>query len=102
MDCKIYRKFNSDLKNFTDLELIEHFNNYGKNENRINNLETLLKNNIYSQYLIYFDIAYYKEHNKDLKLENDSDYIIDYLENRINDGRKISSKLSTFKKINKS
>jgi hypothetical protein len=30
MDCKIYRKFNSDLKNFTDLELIEYFNNYGK------------------------------------------------------------------------
>ena len=41
MDCKIYRKYNSDLKNFTDLELENHFNVYGKNENRIYNLETL-------------------------------------------------------------
>ena len=95
MDCKIYRNFNSDLKNFTDLELENHFNSYGKNENRIYNLETLMKLNIH---LIYFNIDYYKEHNKDLKFESDSDYIFDYLENRINDNRKISSKLIEFKK----
>ena len=41
MDCKIYRDFNSDLKDLTNLELENHFNVYGKNENRIYNLETL-------------------------------------------------------------
>ena len=41
MDCKIYRKFNSDLKEFTDLELENHFNSYSKNENRIYNMKTL-------------------------------------------------------------
>ena len=92
MDCKIYRKYNNDLKNLTDLELENHFNGYGKNENRIYNLESLMKKNI------YFNIDYYKEHNKELKFESDCDYIIDYLENRINDNRKISSKLTEFKK----
>jgi predicted SAM-dependent methyltransferase len=95
MDCKIYRKYNSDLKNYTDLELENHFNSYGKNENRIYNLESLIKKNIH---LIYFNIDNYKENNKDLKFESDSDYIIDYLENRINGNRKISSKLTEFKK----
>jgi len=95
MDCTIYRKFNNDLKDHTDLQLIDHFNSSGKNENRIYNLETLLENNIH---LIYLDLDYYKEHNKDLFFENDNDYIIDYLENRINDGREISSKLNMFKK----
>lgn len=95
MDCKIYRKFNSDLKNHTDLELENHFNAYGKNENRIYNLDTLMKKNIH---LIYFNLDTYKEHNKDLNFENDVDYIFDYLENRLNDNRKISSKLTEFKK----
>ena len=98
MDCKIYRKFNSDLKDYTDLELVNHFNVYGKNENRIYNFDTLMKKNIH---LIYFNLDTYKEHNKDLNFENDVDYIFDYLENRLNDNRKISSKLTEFKKINK-
>ena len=46
MDCKIYRKFNIDLESFTDSQLIEHFNCYGKNENRIYNIESL--NNYFS------------------------------------------------------
>lgn len=62
MDCKIYRKYNSDLKNYTDLELENHFNVYGKNENRIYNYDTLIKKNIH---LIYFNIDYYKENNKE-------------------------------------
>ena len=95
MDCKIYRKFNRDLQNHSDLELIDHYNNNGKNENRIHNMETLLKDNIY---LIYFDLEYYKNHNKDLNFENDIDFIIDYLENRINDNRMISSKLTDIKR----
>ena len=95
MDCTIYRKFNNDLKDHTDLQLIDHFNSSGKNENRIYNLETLLENNIH---LIYLDLDYYKEHNKDLFFFFFNDYIIDYLENRINDGREISSKLNMFKK----
>lgn len=96
MDCKIYRNFNNDLENYTDLELAQHFDFYGKNENRIYNLETLKKH----QLLQYFDLDYYKKNNLDLKFESDSDYIIDYLENRINDNRRISSKLTEFK-INK-
>lgn len=51
MDCNIYRKFNIDLESYTDLELVKHFNYYGKNENRIYNSERLYsilsnKNNI--------------------------------------------------------
>jgi len=95
MDCKIYKKFNSDLRYYSDSQLNEHFNIYGKNENRVYNLETLLKRNIY---LRYFDLDYYIEHNKDLKFENNVDYIYDYLDNRINDNREISAKLSAFKK----
>ena len=94
MDCNIYKKFNRDLENLSDLELVNHFNIFGKNENRIYNIDTLLKNNIQ---LIYFNIDYYKENNKDLIFKNDVDYILDYLENRINDNRKISSKLTEFK-----
>ena len=94
MDCKIYRYFNHDLKHFNDNELIQHFNMHGRHENRIHNLETLMSRN---QYLIYFNIDYYKEHNKDLKFNSNIDYIFDYLENRINDNRKISSKLTEFK-----
>lgn len=95
LNYKIYRRLNLDLKNYNNLQLKEHFNIYGRNENRIYNFETLLKKNIY---LIYFDLQYYKEHNKDLKFNNDIDYVLDYLENRINDNREISFKLSNFKK----
>lgn len=36
-NCKIYKKYNSDLKNLNDEELINHFVNYGINEGRISN-----------------------------------------------------------------
>ena len=95
MDLKFYRYYNNDLKHLTDDELIKHFNVFGKNENRIHNLETLIKNN---PYLIYFNIRYYKENNKDLNFKSDVEYILDYLQNRINDNRKINPILTEFKK----
>ena len=95
MDLKIYKYFNNDLKHLSDCELIKHFNVFGKNENRIYNFETLIKKNTN---LIYFDIGYYKENNKDLKFKSDFEYVFDYLENRINDNRKINPILTEFKK----
>lgn len=41
MDYKIYRKFNKDLENYNEQKLMEHFNKYGKYEDRIYNLESL-------------------------------------------------------------
>ena len=50
---KIYKKFNKDLQKFNDSELQKHFNIFGKNEDRIYNLKTLIEKNIH---LIYFDL----------------------------------------------
>ena len=33
MDINYYKNFNLDLINFTNNNIIKHFNNYGKNEN---------------------------------------------------------------------
>ena len=98
MDCKIYREFNSDLKNHTDLELENHFNVYGKNENRIYNLETLKKH----PSLQHFDLDYYKENNLDLKFESDDEYLIDFVKYRTGDNRRISSNYNKDNYINKS
>lgn len=46
LDIKIYRLFNTDLKNYDDSELIKHYNSNGKNEKRIHNIESL--NNYFS------------------------------------------------------
>ena len=37
MDINYYKNFNMDLIRFSNNALIKHYNNYGKNENRIYN-----------------------------------------------------------------
>jgi len=75
MDCKIYRMFNIDLKNYTDLELVEHFNNYGKNENRVYNLETL-EHKLFN----IIDCKIYRLFNIDLKNYTDLE-LVDHFNN---------------------
>jgi len=94
MNLEIYKEFNKDLKNFNDDQLIEHFDIFGKNENRIFDINSLFNLN---EHLIYFDLNYYKLNNNDLNFSNDVDWVLDYLRNRINDGRKISENLTDFK-----
>jgi len=60
MDINYYKNFNIDLINFSNNALIKHFNNYGKNENRIYN-ETIF----YEKYLD-FDYILYGTINKDV------------------------------------
>jgi hypothetical protein len=60
MDINYYKKFNIDLIKFSNNALINHFNNYGKNENRIYN-ETIF----YKKYPD-FDYNLYGAINKDL------------------------------------
>jgi SAM-dependent methyltransferase len=48
-------------------------------------------------HLQFFDINYYIENNNDLYFDTKEEYIIDYLENRLNDNRKISLELTSFK-----
>lgn len=94
MDITIYKTFNSDLEELTNSELIYHYDTFGFKENRIHNLDSLIEKNVH---LKYFDLDYYIENNKDLIFENSLDYIVDYLEYRLNDNRKISEKLTDFK-----
>ena len=43
MNISIYRKFNSDICNYSDIELKTHYQLHGCNENRIYDLNSLLK-----------------------------------------------------------
>ena len=60
MDINYYKNFNMDLIRFSNSALIKHYNNYGKNENRIYN-ETVF----YEKYPD-FDYVLYGAINKDL------------------------------------
>jgi hypothetical protein len=60
MDINYYKNFNIDLIKFSNNELIKHYNNYGKNENRIYN-ETVF----YEKYSD-FDYILYGTINKDI------------------------------------
>ena len=94
MNISIYKKFNQDISHYSDTELKTHYQLHGCNENRIYNLNSLLKKHIH---LKYFDLNYYIENNPELNFTNKLDYVIDYLDNRLNDNRKISNKLTIFK-----
>jgi len=72
----IYRNNNNDLKNFNDTELLNHFNNYGKNENRIYSIRQYLEE-IYS-----FNVNIYRENNKDLEKLTDNELFKHFYDNR--------------------
>ena len=90
----IYREFNSDLKYYTPENLIQHFKDFGINENRIFSFETLLKKH---KRLQYFDLEYYKQNNLDLKFTNDLDYVLDFLKIKNLGKKKISQKMDDLK-----
>lgn len=54
-----YRKYNNDLKNLSDEDLINHYINFGKKEKRI-----------FCDPVKEFDYVYYLKNNSDIKLNN--------------------------------
>ena len=60
MDINYYKNFNIDLIKFSNNALINHFNNYGKNENRIYNESIFYEKYPDFEYILYGTI------NKDL------------------------------------
>lgn len=98
IDMDIYREFNIDLKitinHDIERKLSEHYKVFGRKENRICNMDTLLKNHIHFR---YFNVDDYKEYNTDLNFTSDKRYVVDYLQNQLNSGRKISKKMEEFK-----
>ena len=98
VDFIIYKKYNPDLQHLSGKDLEFHWQHHGIHEGRIHNLQTLIQK---SEHLLYFDVDYYIKKNTHLKFENKTDYTIDYLENRLNDGLDINEQLTTFKKKSK-
>jgi len=74
-NLSIYKKINSDLKNLSDNELIEHYFNYGKYENRIYKLPD------------DFNPLLYKELNLDLINMNENQLIEHFIHYGINEKR---------------
>ena len=79
----IYKISDDNFKNFNDINLMYHYHNYGKNENRdhYNNLLEIYK---------LFDINFYKTFNKDLKFNSDYDLVYHYINNSKKENRLIS------------
>ena len=98
MDLDIYRKYNRDLSNMTEEEVVTHYDKFGKDENRIFNIKTLVRSH---ELLTYFEVDDYISNNTDLNFSSKKEYILDYLENQINVGRNISNKLREFKQTKK-
>ena len=87
MDKIYYRNFNIDLLNFSDKELEEHYNNFGKNENRIINESTF-------DQLNDFDLNFYINLNKDLDFKmNYFEYRKYFFQNNINENRIYNEKI---------
>lgn len=111
-DIIFYKLFNKDLLFSSDKEYINHYLNYGINENRLKCKEDFYKlypknkhlkniNEMYDNYKIEnksesdilkdinpkFDIEFYKLFNKDLKFKNNNEIITHYLNNGIKEKR---------------
>ena len=72
LDIFFYKKFNIDIRNLNNKNALNHYKNYGFNENRISNI-----NEFYNLYPT-FNINYYKKNNKDLKYIEDVYYLSHY------------------------
>jgi GR25 family glycosyltransferase involved in LPS biosynthesis len=70
MNITFYRLFNHDLKNFSNKFLINHWNNFGKNEDRIYSYESF-----FAKYP-YFDYNIYKTYNEDINLNEKLDLMV--------------------------
>jgi len=74
-DIDLYRELNNDLKHFNNNQLLDHYHNHGKYENRIYS---------YNQfYEIYpdFNIEIYKDFNYDLKHFNNNNQLFGHYHN---------------------
>ncbi len=74
-DIDLYRELNSDLKHFNNNQLLDHYHNQGKYENRISTL------NQFSKLYPDFNIEIYKDFNYDLKHFNNNQLLSHYHNN---------------------
>ena len=77
LDLDFYRTYYPDLKDLTDSELINHYNNHGKNEDRVESQES------FKLKFPNFSFSVYRNANPDLKDMSD----IELLKHFINIGR---------------
>ena len=88
---EFYKIFNIDLKNFSDEDLIKHYIEYGKKENRKYKFIVPLN----------FNSLIYKNLNTDLEHLNDDDLVKHYFLHGVKEKRKyLTDNYIDFKKIN--
>jgi hypothetical protein len=81
MDSEYYKLFNDDLSNLSDLELLIHFINNGKNEDRIYNYKSFLDKHL------DFDYDLYKICNNDLDFLSKAELCLYFHKNRDTENR---------------
>ena len=81
-DVSIYKKINIDLQNYSDIDAITHYIQYGKYENRQYKINIDIR-----QIINTFDSFIYKELNPDLQSLTDNESIIHYIQSGFNEGR---------------
>jgi hypothetical protein len=90
-DIEFYRTYHSDLNHMSDLQLINHYNNWGKNEGRVTS-QKQLNELIASTGKPDFDINFYRTYHSDLNHMNDLQLINHYNNLGKNEGRIASQK----------
>ena len=91
-DIYFYGSYYKDLKKFSPYQLITHYLNHGKNENRMININDFYNRNP------NFDIYFYKNYYKDIKKLNLNDYQI--IEHYINHGKNENRIINNYLKFN--
>jgi len=81
INYNFYKLFNPELKNYNNNKLLFHWNNIGKNENKICSIE-----HFFSLYP-YFNIESYKLYNKDINLTNNIELMIHWHYKGIHENR---------------
>lgn len=81
LDINIYKLLHNDLKNMNEIELIDHYKNYGFNEGRIGNQDQYLK------FFLDFDINFYKTIHEDLNNMTNNELLNHYYNHGKNEGR---------------
>jgi len=81
MDSEYYKLFNNDLSNLSDLDLLIHFINIGKNEDRVHNYKSFLDK--YPD----FDYDLYRICNNDLEILSKAELCLYFHKNRHTENR---------------
>ena len=87
MELEYYKFFNNDLNDLQNEELKNHYNKYGKNENRI-----ISEDDFYNKFK-YFDYKYYQNKYDDLKNLNNIELQKHFYFIGINENRSYNEKL---------